>query len=356
MRSWLAALALIFVSQLTWMLSGNEPARLTLTLTTELLAGIAFASYRGAAGTVRDFDPVYLLANAAGLVAIEALYGIGVERPLPYLAAVGGALVVLLLTTWLRRQPVKRALFVGGALVVLALPASYGAYEAMAYWLLVAVYVYAAWNFNQRQPEKSVGKAAILTSMVLLASCYAMHPWIMHHQDYAALANQIQRMQKFWVSVGMLLVLVENQSARNQYLAMHDQLTGIPNRRMLDTSLKNEIEWAQRNVGRLTLVMIDLNGFKQVNDTHGHLAGDHVLHEVSKRLRTHLRATELVARMGGDEFVVVTRSAVGGMANGCGSTAAWARRGFRRTWRVGRTTWRRTRRTNLRARCCGSPT
>ena len=56
--------------------------------------------------------------------------------------------------------------------------------------------------------------------------------------------------------------------------------------------------------------MIDLNGFKQVNDTHGHLAGDHVLHEVAKRLRANLRATEVVARMGGDEFVVLTRAAV----------------------------------------------
>ena len=47
-----------------------------------------------------------------------------------------------------------------------------------------------------------------------------------------------------------------------------------------------------------------------MNDTHGHLAGDHVLHEIARRLRAHLRATELVARMGGDEFVIVTRSAV----------------------------------------------
>ena len=108
----------------------------------------------------------------------------------------------------------------------------------------------------------------------------------------------------------MLLVLVENQSARHQYQAMHDQLTGIPNRRMLDSALKSEIEWAQRAEGRLTLFMIDLNGFKAVNDTHGHLAGDHVLHEVSRRVRQKLRATELVARMGGDEFVVLTRAAV----------------------------------------------
>jgi diguanylate cyclase (GGDEF)-like protein len=310
MRSWLAGLAFLFVAQLTWMMPDNAPGRLTLVLTAELLAGVALACYRGAVGTVREFDRVYLLANVAGLAAVEALYGMGVQRPLPYLAAIGGALAVLALTTWLRRHELKRALPVGGALVVLALPAVYGEYEAMAYWLLAAVYGYAAWNFNARLPEKSVGKAAILTSILLLAACYAAHPWVLHHRDYAELANQIQRMQKFLVSVGMLLVMVENQSARNQYLAMHDQLTGIPNRRMLDTSLKNEIAWAQRNMGRLTLVMIDLNGFKHVNDTHGHLAGDHVLHEVSKRLRAHLRATELVARMGGDEFVVVTRSAV----------------------------------------------
>jgi diguanylate cyclase (GGDEF)-like protein len=310
MRSWLVALTFIFVSQATWIVHGYPQMQQTLILTGELLAGLAFASYRGTVNSFREFDLVYLIANGIPLVVIEALYGMGVTRPGPYLITLAGALVTLGLSTWLRRQMVARAWIGAGALLALTIPLTLGWYEWVAYGVLAAVYAYAGWNFKGCLPARSVGKIAILTSMVVLSLCYVTHPWVIQHPAYSALADQLWRMQKFFVAVGMLLVLVENQSARHQYLAMHDQLTGIPNRRMLDSSLKNEIEWAQRAGGRLTLVMIDLNGFKQVNDTHGHLAGDHVLHESAKRLRANLRGTELVARMGGDEFVIITRSAV----------------------------------------------
>jgi diguanylate cyclase (GGDEF)-like protein len=308
-RSWLVALTFIFLSQVAWVMHGNPGLQQTLVLTGDLLAGLAFASFRGADG-FRDFDLLFLLVNSVPLVALECLYGFGNRKPLPYLATLVAGATVLAATTWLRRQDLRWAAWGCAGLALLALPVLLGWYDTVAYWLLAVVYAYAGFNFRARLPEKSVGKIAVLASMGLLTLCSLTHPWVLHHQVYAALANEIWRMQKFFVAVGMLLVLVENQSARNQYLAMHDQLTGVPNRRMLDTSLKGEIEWAQRSGGRLTLFMMDLNGFKAVNDVHGHLAGDHVLHEVAKRLRHHLRATELVARMGGDEFVIVSRSAV----------------------------------------------
>jgi len=309
-RSWLFALGFIFLAQVSLLLHGHSHLQLTLVLTGELLAGLAFASYQGNSNSFREFDLTYLAANGLGLLVLECLYGFGAQGPAPYLAALAGCLVVLVLSTRWRGQEVPRAALFGGGLALLAIPALLGHVAMVAYGVLTGVYAYAAWNFRSRLPAKTVGKLAILISMTLLALCYATHPWVLQHLEYESLAEQLWRMQKYFVCVGMLLVLVENQAARNQYLAMHDQLTGIPNRRMLDTTLKGEIEWAQRGGGRLTLTMIDLNGFKQVNDTHGHLAGDHVLHEVAKRLRHHLRATELVARMGGDEFVVVTRAAV----------------------------------------------
>ncbi len=309
-KTWLVALGFIFLSQVTWVVTGHPEMQQTLILVGELLAGVAFSAYRGSGGSFREFDLWYMALNSLALIGIESLYGMGLTRRSLYFAMLAMGLVVLALTTWWRRQDRVRACWGATALLLLAVPVSMGWYDCAAYWLLAAVYAHAGWNFNARLPAKSVGKLAIMTSMVVLAGCYVTHPWVLHHEEYGALAQELWRMQKFFVSVGMLLVLVENQSARNQFLAMHDQLTGIPNRRMLDVSLKAEIEWAQRSGNKLTLVMIDLNGFKQVNDTHGHLAGDHVLHEVARRLRAHLRATELVARMGGDEFVIVTRSAV----------------------------------------------
>jgi diguanylate cyclase (GGDEF)-like protein len=309
-RSWLVALTFIFLAQVTWVVHGYPEMQQTLMLDGELLAGLAFVSYRGGAASFRAFDLAYLLCNGVTLVALESLYGMGVVKQAPYLWAISSGLAILGFSTWWRRQEVYRAIWGGSALLLLLAPIAVHRYDAMAYWLLAAVYAFAGWNFRSRLPDKTVGKVAIVASMSMLAVCYVMHPWVLQHAEYTAIADELWRMQKFFVSVGMLLVLVENQSARHQYLANHDQLTGIPNRRMLDGQLKSEIEWAQRSGGRLTLVMIDLNGFKPVNDSYGHLAGDHVLSEVAKRLRTHLRATELVARMGGDEFVIVTRAAV----------------------------------------------
>ena len=309
-RSWLFGLGFIFLSQTTWMLRGSTDTQATLRMVLELLAGLSFACYRGETVLYRSFDLPYLFCNSLVLIAVETLYGLKVRSLHAYLAAVAAGLVVLVATTIWRRQDVFRACWGSVALLMMLMPISFGLFDVAAYFLLAAVYGYAAHNFDQRLTPKSIGKVAMLTGVMTLAVFYAVHPWMIDHPHFNVLAEHIGSMQKFIIAVGMLLVLVENQSSRNHYLALHDQLTGIPNRRMLDSTLKSEIEWAQKTRSRLTLLMIDLNGFKQVNDTHGHLAGDHVLHEVAKRLRHHLRASELIARMGGDEFVILTRSAV----------------------------------------------
>ncbi|AEV83393.1 yneF-like uncharacterized protein [Actinoplanes sp. SE50/110] len=88
-----------------------------------------------------------------------------------------------------------------------------------------------------------------------------------------------------------------------QHQATHDALTGLPNRAHLAAS-------AEHDPGRpLAVLLLDLNGFKQINDTHGHAAGDVLLHEVGNRLGTVLGPGDLAARLGGDEFVVLLRDA-----------------------------------------------
>ena len=84
-----------------------------------------------------------------------------------------------------------------------------------------------------------------------------------------------------------------------------DALTGLANRRRFSEVLSAEITRGQRYGHPFGVIMIDLDGFKPVNDRHGHAAGDLVLHEVARVLRENVRANDLVARIGGDEFVVV---------------------------------------------------
>ncbi|MDP3815135.1 sensor domain-containing diguanylate cyclase [Pseudomonas sp.] len=88
-------------------------------------------------------------------------------------------------------------------------------------------------------------------------------------------------------------------------LAHHDALTGLPNRLVFEDRLCNALERARRNATRVALVFIDLNGFKAINDVHGHIAGDQVLVATARRLKEALRESDSVARIGGDEFVVI---------------------------------------------------
>ena len=90
-----------------------------------------------------------------------------------------------------------------------------------------------------------------------------------------------------------------------RHMAQHDPLTGLPNRASMQERLSLALEFARRNRKRLALMLIDLDGFKRINDERGHPAGDHVLASIGARLRSSVRGADTVARYGGDEFVVL---------------------------------------------------
>ena len=95
-----------------------------------------------------------------------------------------------------------------------------------------------------------------------------------------------------------------------QYLATHDALTRLPNRVMFSEMLNLSIESARRYNRQFAVLFIDLDRFKRVNDTLGHGAGDQLLREISARLKATLRASDVVSRIGGDEFVVLLQEVV----------------------------------------------
>jgi diguanylate cyclase (GGDEF)-like protein len=108
------------------------------------------------------------------------------------------------------------------------------------------------------------------------------------------------------VGIGFLSLSIhrlnELQRDREQE-AMHDALTGLPNRRYLSEWLAVALSAAKRSGRPLTLLFLDLDGFKGVNDHFGHAAGDRVLRSIGERLRQAMRKSDFVARLGGDEFV-----------------------------------------------------
>ncbi|QMS90696.1 CHASE2 domain-containing protein [Nostoc edaphicum CCNP1411] len=93
-----------------------------------------------------------------------------------------------------------------------------------------------------------------------------------------------------------------------RYLAYHDPLTGLSNRKFFAEQLYESLHWAQHNNLLLGLLFIDLDGFKQVNDTLGHETGDRLLMTIAGRLSNSLRSSDTVSRLGGDEFTVILRA------------------------------------------------
>jgi diguanylate cyclase (GGDEF)-like protein/PAS domain S-box-containing protein len=107
--------------------------------------------------------------------------------------------------------------------------------------------------------------------------------------------------------IGTLLDVTERKAAEERlaYLAHHDALTGLPNRTMLAERLEHSMAYAQRQGRHVAVLFLDLDRFKVINDTRGHVIGDELLKQVAGRLRMVVRATDTVARSGGDEFIVV---------------------------------------------------
>jgi diguanylate cyclase (GGDEF)-like protein/PAS domain S-box-containing protein len=107
--------------------------------------------------------------------------------------------------------------------------------------------------------------------------------------------------------MGVVRDITEEKAWASQLhrLAHHDPLTGLPNRLVFEERLETALASARRNHSRVALVFIDLNGFKAINDSLGHAAGDQVLQTTATRLHNALRNSDSVARLGGDEFVTV---------------------------------------------------
>jgi diguanylate cyclase (GGDEF)-like protein len=119
---------------------------------------------------------------------------------------------------------------------------------------------------------------------------------------------QIERLRDLAATAVRMLELRQAAGELAQ-AATRDSLTGLPNRALFSEALTRAFARQDRSISQPSLLFIDLDGFKRVNDVHGHAAGDEVLRTVAERLLGSVRATDLVARLGGDEFVVLVEEA-----------------------------------------------
>jgi diguanylate cyclase (GGDEF)-like protein len=133
-----------------------------------------------------------------------------------------------------------------------------------------------------------------LVGLVLLFNTYTIYQQVLIRRLRTQLAGQIEMMANLRLRA-------------NEYhkLAMIDPLTGLYNRRFAEQRLQGEVDRSRRYGHPITVLMLDLNNFKQINDKYGHVAGDLVLKEFAERIARSIRVSDLAVRMGGDEFLVL---------------------------------------------------
>lgn len=283
------------------------PARVlhVIVLDCYILAGMIFTWAAGDQRLSRRVRFFYLALNVVPLLGVATTYGLNVRTAQPYFPWIALGLVVGVATSlYMRRSWLFAGLYACGWLAMGFLVRQ-GNYRHAVYWSLCCVYSIAAINFYRRLPRKSTGRLAILTGFFIWSLCFLFHPWIVMYRDYADIASHVWNMQKSLISMGMILVMLEEQVSNNEWLALHDELTGLPNRRSFGERLGLAIDRSSRMKSRLALIMLDLNGFKAINDSLGHQAGDQVLREVAKNLSDSVRTADTLARLGGDEFTLI---------------------------------------------------
>ena len=188
---------------------------------------------------------------------------------------------------------------VQGALVAFRQP------DEAVTWMLTWHYlaVAAFYRMTASRPSASVRFTTI--SFIAWAFVFPVADLMAVLWPHAHVDAEVWNLPKFLVATGMTFTLLEEQLSKAEYASLHDELTGLPNRRMLARRLHETTDRAKATGTLAALVVIDLDDFKEINDTLGHAAGDEVLRWAARQFRSQLRQQDVLARLGGDEFAVV---------------------------------------------------
>jgi len=199
--------------------------------------------------------------------------------------------------------------------IYLALPADYASQIYLATLLIVIMTIFAWSYFKVRTSALLV--AIIISSYTFVAiqkNVPMSHMWIniaflLGATSIGYFSQHIRDSylrQNFFLQQSLESSVQEKtmEADKNAFIANHDALTGLPNRRYITMLLEEMLEIAKEKNKVMALMFLDLNGFKQVNDVYGHSAGDEVLKIVARRLELATRKGDQISRLGGDEFLI----------------------------------------------------
>ena len=174
-------------------------------------------------------------------------------------------------------------------------------------WNGVLFTVYAGNCFFATLTYRRATAGAIVTifGFSAWAMVFVVEPLMRVVRPQVVIEGEVWHIPALVVAIGMMVLLLEDQIEHNKHLALHDALTGLPNRRLLEDRMASALERSRRTGTKMALLVIDLNDFKQINDTMGHHVGDIVLQRVASTFAERVRRSDTVSRTGGDEFSLI---------------------------------------------------
>jgi diguanylate cyclase (GGDEF)-like protein len=315
---WVLCLVHLLTGQFGPRIGVTDQITSSLSSSATILAGVSFiVAVLAACGNSRQ--RLYLSAAAAvpALVYTSAVSWNVTAKPILF-AIVAGGLAAILHVVWSLHHRINRdILYAAAGCVALASLVSSsigrGEFAGGIYAIQAGLFIFSGVLFYRRFPRWSIGP--ITTTIGFLAwggsllgigsGKYGLSNAFMFGSAWNAPA--------YVVALGMILTVLEEQiqeaadaGRRLAYQAHHDALTGLPNRVLLEDRLSQALARARRTRTRAAVLCIDLDRFKQVNDTFGHHVGDLFLQSVVARLSSRIRESDTLARTGGDEFTVVS--------------------------------------------------
>ena len=315
MRAWLAGWVLVLAHIGARFLGASapvlaQPAEVVAVLL-QLAASIGFLwAALGAQLGQRRLSPrlpVALIPDAVLLVVL--LTGMASRGLLLALTATAFLAMLALVRSGMRSGDRRAGHWYVAAIVLayavqVALVAGTRAADVVA-WMLCWHFLAVALLFWRDAREVGPGRLFTTTCFVAWALAFPLAVALPVLAPAVQVGSALWSLPRYLVATGMILTLYEEQMAMAEEAALHDALTGLPNRRLLESRLAREVEVADRSGESLALLVIDLDRFKLVNDRHGHEGGDRALRLVAERMRHRLRKTDVLARIGGDEFVAL---------------------------------------------------
>lgn len=148
-------------------------------------------------------------------------------------------------------------------------------------------------------------EAALITTRATLVAFFGVNGSLLHPGTMQSVVYIAAFVVVIFVSLGFVLMTKDRADAQNAYLAWHDSLTGLVNRRAIQSALERDTARALRQGTPYAVLLLDIDHFKAINDCYGHLAGDAMLRHVADTLQQRIRTQDMAGRYGGEELVVL---------------------------------------------------